>query len=128
MTPGRNRLDQIVRGLDGVTAYAPKGHLQRFLVGKGKYGGCWVYGHPTGPDDELLYSTEYVRDLEERLAKAAEALEPFAEIAPLVETTDRRDGERVHEQRRADGSYHVLTRDDFRRARTALTTIRRTEK
>jgi hypothetical protein len=48
-----------------------------------------------------------------------EALRPFAEISPFVQTTNKRDGERVHEQRMPNGKYFVLTRADFRRAAKA---------
>lgn len=34
-------------------AYAPKGHIDRYL--KGSNSGCWVYGNPTGEDDDALY-------------------------------------------------------------------------
>ncbi|EAM2853534.1 hypothetical protein KH777_002461 [Salmonella enterica] len=34
-------------------AYAPKGHIARYL--KGENAGCWVYGKPTNGDDERLY-------------------------------------------------------------------------
>ncbi len=57
---------------------------------------------------------------ETKLAEAIKVIKPFAEIAPLVETTNRRDGERVHEQRRPDGTYHVLYRSHFRAARNFL--------
>ena len=59
---------------------------------------------------------ERARKAEARTKELEEALMPFAAIAPLVEGTCRRDSERVHEQRRPDGTYQVLIRDDFRRA------------
>ncbi|EBU8207319.1 hypothetical protein DQD37_23695 [Salmonella enterica subsp. enterica serovar Cardoner] len=34
-------------------AYAPKGHIARYL--KDENAGCWVYGKPTNGDDERLY-------------------------------------------------------------------------
>lgn len=40
-------------GLHEPVAYAPKGHLARYL--KGENSGCWVYGKPTNDDDERLY-------------------------------------------------------------------------
>lgn len=48
------------------------------------------------------------------------AVEPFAEIAPLVEFTPHRDGERVHEQQDpATGRWRSLKREDFRRLKRA---------
>lgn len=34
-------------------AYAPRGHIDRYLNGSNS--GCWVYGNPTGEDDDALY-------------------------------------------------------------------------
>lgn len=34
-------------------AYAPSGHISRYLNGSNS--GCWVYGSPTGEDDDALY-------------------------------------------------------------------------
>lgn len=36
------------------TAYAPKGHIARYLHGNNS--GCWVYGEPTADDNEPLFS------------------------------------------------------------------------
>lgn len=49
------------------------------------------------------------------------ALKPFADIADLVNHTDRRDGERVYELPRKPGGagYFTLVREDFRRAARA---------
>lgn len=52
------------------------------------------------------------------------AVKPFAELAPLVEFTDQRDGERVHEQKDpATGKYTVLYRKDFRRLKLAYDSL-----
>jgi len=34
-------------------AYAPKGHVERYL--KGRNTACWVYGSPTAEDNDVLY-------------------------------------------------------------------------
>lgn len=54
------------------------------------------------------------------------ALKPFADIAPCVEYTDKRDGDVVHRQDVVEDGRRVgwkeLTKDDFRRAVAALGT------
>lgn len=69
---------------------------------------------------ELTPRSQTIDEAADRIEELEAALRPFADIGPLVETTQNRDGERVHEQRRDDGTYFVLTRDDFRAARKAL--------
>ncbi|ELY5808681.1 hypothetical protein SNN52_003734 [Cronobacter sakazakii] len=34
-------------------AYAPAGHIRRYLNGSNS--GCWVYANPTGEDDDVLF-------------------------------------------------------------------------
>lgn len=52
------------------------------------------------------------------------ALKPFADIAPCVEYTDKRDGDIVHRQDVVEDGRRVgwkeLTKDDFRRAAAAI--------
>lgn len=163
-------LQQIVRGLDGVTAgpWYP-GHLGsdstcqcRSIVDDGTYMGAIASVHvgnglPIGEGgndappaeeaaanmrhiarcspDTMREIAAYVREtearataaeatvtaLQEALAKAAEALEPFAEFADgtvdEIGWTDARPRERISTW---------FGPSDFRRARTAYTTIRRT--
>lgn len=52
----KNRAAEARLAPEGVAvAYAPKGHLKRYL--KGKNTACWVYGSPTGTDDDALYAS-----------------------------------------------------------------------
>ncbi len=67
------------------------------------------------------------RKLIAALPAMIEALEPFANIAPLVEFTDFRDGEVVHRQLDRSGKRHELTKQDFRNAAAVLTSIGRTK-
>lgn len=51
------------------------------------------------------------------------AMRPFAEIAPFVQTTHKRDGEKVHDQRTPDGKWVSLYRADFRKIASAYTAL-----
>jgi len=57
--------------------------------------------------------------MKNRIDNLVNALRPFAEIADMVQVTNKRDGERVHEQRMPDGSFYTLYRKDFRAAKEA---------
>lgn len=110
----KHLLDQIVRGLDGVTA----GPERIWITNETNWISFSRYGASSLEHEDC---PEYVRadlfrDLEERLAKAAEALEPFADQAefwseqvsnatPLLEKDS-------------------LTVGDVRRASATLSTIR----
>jgi hypothetical protein len=60
-------------------------------------------------------------DARAEIKRLRTALKPFADIADLVNHTDRRDGERVYELPRKPGGagYFTLVREDFRRAARA---------
>lgn len=64
-------------------------------------------------------AADHIAALRARCEALEGALEPFAKIAQHVEHTDKRDGEVVHRQY-AEGQFHELRREDFRRARAAL--------
>lgn len=59
---------------------------------------------------------------DEKIERLRTALKPFADIADLVNHTERRDGERVFELPRKPPAvgYFTLVREDFRRAAKAL--------
>ncbi|WP_347271190.1 hypothetical protein [Rhizorhabdus histidinilytica] len=61
------------------------------------------------------------------LSEVRAALEPFAKIAPMVEHTDKRDGDVVHRQGH-QGIYLELTKDDFRRAASIYAALARSGK
>jgi hypothetical protein len=58
---GNVRAGDIARAIAHITAeplpvaFAPSGHLKRYLEGKGNTGACWVYARPTGPNDDKLF-------------------------------------------------------------------------
>lgn len=128
-------LQQIERGLDGVTPGPWEG---RYVPG-GMPTNCVDYGVVSlsegietcrvwKPEDAAHYSrcspdaireiAAYVRDLEERLEKAAEALEPFSNEARCYDPDEGDD------QQTAWARPRHLKIGDFRRARTALSQIR----
>lgn len=155
MTTGRNRLEEIVRGLDGVTAgpWLEDGrHVfidtrGQVCCGRGVEVGCPEGGSMLeccgNPDvegdyfaiaegmenniphiarcspDAIREIAAYVRDLEERLAKAAEALEPFADAADYYST-----GVHRHIAEDALPCGPALLVRHLRSARTALSQIR----
>lgn len=163
----KHLLDQIVRGLDGVTA-GPWVVKETTVNGIG-YGGHWLEVADENQDicisgsggaksytqrvvdtqqhddneanlrhfarcdpDAIREIAAYVRDLEERLAKAAEALEPFNQAALAIRTAERMNRREFQDGDtfvsgvawKEDDKVRTITFGDFRRSRTALSQIR----
>lgn len=75
------------------------------------------------PDSaEVKFMRAAIKSALVEIERLRTALKPFADIADLVNHTERRDGERVFELPRKPPAvgYFTLVREDFRRAAQAL--------